>query len=293
MRRSAFETCHPLVLAAFFVVAVALCIVIQNPLFQLVGLVAAACAYLSVAGARGFKLLGGLMLAGAFIAVLNPLFSSAGDQTLFTVFGHPYTFESLAYGISTALMFMTMLLWFACFARVMTGEKISYLLGGIAPSLALVLSMLVRLIPSFRRRAADIVDARACIGKSARSGPLAQRVSEGSSSLSTLVSWSLEDSIVTANSMRSRGYGLARRSNYARYAFCVRDGIIAILLAALAACVVVCLSLGAVPDSPLAPMHGFGFLGWLAFVAYTMFLMTPFVLNVIEELAWQISVSRI
>lgn len=295
MRHSAFGTCHPLVPAAFFAIAVAYCIVIQNLLFQLVGLIASACLYLSIAGARGLKLVGGFLVAAILIAVVNPLFSTTGDTVLFEVMGRSYTFESLAYGVSTALMFATMILWFASFSHAMKSEGLSYLLGGVAPSCMLVLSMLMRLIPSFRRRASDIADARACIGKSVASGTLSQRVSEGALTLSTLTNWSLEDAVVTADSMRSRGYGLAKRSCYARYAFSSRDAILAAWFVALAICVAVGMVCGAVPSDPLAlaSMQGPGFLGWLALIAFTMFVMTPFALNVIEELAWHASVSRI
>lgn len=290
-----FASYHPLSLMAFFAAAIVLCIVVQDLLFQLAGLGAALCLYLSIKRARGIKLVGGLLIAGALIAALNPLFSTTGSVVLFEIVGHPYTLESLAYGVSTALMFVTMILWFASLSRLLDAERLSYLLGGFAPSLTLVLSMLMRLIPSFRRKAENIADARACIGKSVAGGPLGQRVQEGASTLSTLTRWTLEDSVVMADSMRSRGYGLAKRSSYARYSFGVRDVALLSWLVALLACVIAGCAAGMISSDPLAfgTTLGFGFLGWLTLVAFTMFLMTPFVLNVIEELSWHLSVSRI
>ena len=52
--------------------------------------------------------------------------------------------------------------------------------------------------------------------------------------LNTLISWSLEDSIYTAQSMRARGYGVKKkRSFYFNYTFTLRDFWVSALLCLL------------------------------------------------------------
>ena len=48
--------------------------------------------------------------------------------------------------------------------------------------------------------------------------------------MSILVSWALEDAVTTADSMRARGYGQHRRSNFSIFRFGRRD---AVMLAAI------------------------------------------------------------
>lgn len=64
-----------------------------------------------------------------------------------------------------------MMLWFASFHLVMTSDKFTYLFGRAIPALSLVLTMVLRLVPSYRRKADALMTARACIGKARRKAP--------------------------------------------------------------------------------------------------------------------------
>ena len=219
MRPDAFSTCHPVVTFAFFASVIVLCVIVQQPALQAVGLVGAAIYHLVLRGRDAWRLLVGLALAFVILAAVNPLFDTLGDTVLFTyLHGRPYTLEALAYGASTACMFVTIMLWFACYARVMDTGKFTYLFGGRAPALTLVLTMTLRLVPSYVRKARQIATARRCIGMSPKDGGLRQRVRDGIRLLSALTTWALEGSVTTADSMRSRGYGARDgRGSHARY----------------------------------------------------------------------------
>ena len=296
MNRCAFASYHPAVMLAFFVGAIVLCVIVQQPLFQVVGMVAAACLYVGIRGRAAFKVIGGLAVAFVVIALINPLFTTMGVDVLFTYFGgRRYTLQGLVYGCSTSAMFVTIMLWFASYSHLMTSDRFSYLFGGVAPAFTLVLTMVLRLVPSYQRKAAQISTARKCIGKSAFDGGLRHRVEDGASILSSLTTWSLEGAIVTADSMRSRGYGLGKRTSFARYRPRPADFVLAAVLVVAFVGVCACVLSGVLevmylPQIDMKPLDG---VGWLALLGFCIFLLAPTAINGGEALKWRCSLSRI
>ena len=130
MRPDAFSTHHPAVTLTFFVGVIVLCVLVQQPVVQAVGLMGAVLYYLCLRGRDAWRLLVAMALALVMLAAINPLFNTLGDTVLFTYLGtRPYTLEALAYGASTATMFVSVMLWFACYAQVMSTDKFTYLFG--------------------------------------------------------------------------------------------------------------------------------------------------------------------
>ena len=208
MRSDSFSTHHPAMTLTFFVSVIVLCVLVQQPIVQAVGLMGAVLYYLCLRRRDAWRLLVAMMLALVVLAALNPLFNTLGDTVLFTYLGtRPYTLEALAYGASTAVMFVSVMLWFACYAQVMSTDKFTYLFGRRAPALTLVLTMTLRLVPSYVRKARQISTARRCAGLSMTQGSMRERARDGASLLSALTSWALEGAVTMADSMRSRGYG--------------------------------------------------------------------------------------
>lgn len=208
MRPDAFSTHHPAVTLTFFVDVIVLCVLVQQPVVQAVGLMGAVLYYLCLRGRDAWRLLVAMALALVMLAAINPLFNTLGDTVLFTYLRtRPYTLEALAYGASTATMFVSVMLWFVCYAQVMSTDKFTYLFGRRAPALTLVLTMTLRLVPSYARKARQISTARRCAGLSMTQGSVRERVRDGASLLSALTSWALEGAVTMADSMRSRGYG--------------------------------------------------------------------------------------
>ena len=74
MRPDAFSTCHPVVTFAFFASVIVLCVIVQQPALQAVGLVGAAIYHLVLRGRDAWRLLVGLALAFVILAAVNPLF---------------------------------------------------------------------------------------------------------------------------------------------------------------------------------------------------------------------------
>ncbi|MCF0233017.1 MAG: hypothetical protein HUJ63_12360 [Enterococcus sp.] len=91
-----------------------------------------------------------------FTTALNGLFVHNGTTILFYMGLNAVTLEAFIYGMISGLNIAGMLVWFICFNQIMTADKISYLLGRIAPSISLLISMIFRFIPLIRTRFIEI-----------------------------------------------------------------------------------------------------------------------------------------
>ena len=334
MRPDAFSTHHPAVTLTFFVGVIVLCVLVQQPVVQAVGLMGAVLYYLCLRGRNAWRLLVAMALALVMLAAINPLFNTLGDTVLFTYLGtRPYTLEALAYGTSTATMFVSVMLWFACYAQVMSTDKFTYLFGRRAPALTLVLTMTLRLVPSYARKARQISTARRCAGLSMTQGSVRERVRDGASLLSALTSWALEGAVTTADSMRSRGYGTKGGGDFStpalrasarndrgwagasarndrgragasewhdsgRYLQCrfrMRDALLLVLM--LVCILVTCAALAsgalAVSYVPAIDIPALPPLGIGALAACTVLVFVPSVIDAKEAIAWRSSLSSI
>ena len=293
MSETRFSRFHPALLFAFLLGAIGFSVMIRHPAYLVAGAVSALCLCWSVNGRKLWKTLLLLLPVFVVLSVINPLFNIMGEHPLFfTWWGSPYTAEALLYGVCLAGMVVTMMLWFSCYNALMTEEKFTYLFGNLIPSLALLLTMVFRLIPNLFRKTRQIAQARKGIGKGAQEGNgLRGRAEDGMTVLSALTSWALEGSVVTADSMNSRGYGVGKRTSFQRYRWSTEDIVTAVVLAVLFALTVIGLLRGSgqadfVPTLRIAPPD------W-GVAAYFLFLMTPTFLNWKEKLTWNILRSRI
>lgn len=296
MKHDAFSQCHPLTNFIFFIFAIGCGVVFQHPAYLLAGMLCAGIYYLLLNGKKGCKAMAFLLPVFVVITLINPVFNTQGSHTLFLLFGRPYTLEALYFGGAVAAIFVIMMLWFGCYNAVMTTDKFCALFGALIPSLSLLLVMVLRMIPGLLRKARQITLCRSSIGKGTDStAGFRQKLSGGMTVLSALVSWALEGSMVTADSMRSRGYGSTRRSSFQIYRFRLQDGFLLGTMALLALTVILTAATGGTEAvytplcsfAPLSGVHLFGFL------AYCLFLLIPTLLHGKEAFVWHISISRI
>jgi len=220
-----FSQFHPFVNFVYFVFIFIFSMILNDPASQITSLVCAFACGISAGGARGFlfnfKYSVPLLL---FTAVMNPIFSHEGGTILaYLPTGNPLTLESILYGISSGCMLAAILSWFMFFNEVITSDKFIYLFGRIIPSLSLLLSMTLRFIPKFKSRIETVSEAQRCIGRDISHGSIFKRMKNAVIILSIVITWSLENAIKTADSMKSRGYGLKGRTAFSIYRFDERD----------------------------------------------------------------------
>lgn len=217
--RNCFSSFHPGVPAAWFVLVLTVTVTSFHPALLLLSLTFGLLwARRLGAGWRPIPLL--ILFCTA--SVWNPLFSHAGATILwYFPNGNPLTLESILFGLGAGLMLTASLVWLGCLSRVMTADRWMCLLGRAAPALSLLLSMTLRALPQSRNRLAQIVQAQRQVGRTGRGRLAAAR--HGLHLLSVLVSWSLEEGLITADSMDGRGYALPGRTAYTNYVLDSRD----------------------------------------------------------------------
>ena len=294
MKQDAFSGFHPSVNLCYFAAAIGLSMFLMHPVFLLVSLFCG-CAYLCyLQGVRGLiRQVGYLLPVLLFTAALNPLFNHRGETVLFYLYNdNPVTLESVCFGLASAVMMGASIIWFNCCNAVFTTDKIIYLFGRAIPSLSLLISMTLRFVPRFKEYLQTTVQVQRAMQTPRTKG---DTLKQALSAFSATVSWAMEQSIVTADSMKSRGYGASGRTAYGIYRFDRRDGIILLILAALTLGTVLPWGLGCVRwdffPAMVSPLLGFGQL--LSYLSFTGLCLMPLTIDLTEDCKWNSLRSKI
>lgn len=224
--RDAFSGMHPMVSFCWFALVIGFTMVLMHPLFLMIS-AAGAMSYAILLRGRAFgKTTLCFLLPAALLAmVINPLFNHRGTTILgYFQNGNPLTLESILYGFASALMLTAALSWFSCLSTVMTSDKWLWLLGRILPAIGMAFSLTLRFVPRLIEQMGKIHEAQNGLGRPEKKGWFA-RAKMGLARLSILTTWSLENAVDTADSMKSRGYGLKGRTSFSRYVWTARDKI--------------------------------------------------------------------
>ncbi|MBN7774212.1 energy-coupling factor transporter transmembrane protein EcfT [Clostridium aminobutyricum] len=225
MRGNAFSGYHPVVNFLYFTFVLVFSMVFMHPFCLLISLICAFVYSFTLKGRKAAKFNFLFLLPMLLItAIVNPAFNHEGATILtYLRSGNPLTLESIAYGLAAAAMLASVICWFSCFNEIMTSDKFVYLFGRILPSFSLILSMVLRFVPRFKAQIKIISNGQKGVGHDVSNGSIAQRVKQGIKILSIMVTWTLENAIETADSMKSRGYGLSGRTAFSIYTFDRRD----------------------------------------------------------------------
>lgn len=315
-----FSRYHPVVNLIFYL------LVLGTTMFQMsVGLVfislfSAVVYYFMLKKTEGLKYCA--VVVGIIIvsAIINPLFSHKGGTLLFYLFtGNPVTLESIIYGLISAIIIGAMLLWFSTFNQVMGVERILGAIGKVLPNVSLLITMIMRFIPQYTRHQRKVsmvnkVNKRnygekinllnrektekenvieACKRQKKKNGidKIIDSIKEGSKTFSITTTWALENSIYTADSMKARGFGTGRRTNYSNYKFQKRDYLLMGWLVILWLVVVFSLEREKVYTYyyPFIQVKN----NVVVYLIYGLLCLTPVLINVKEEIRWLILKSRI
>ena len=286
-----FTKYHPLVNFLYFTLVIGFSMVLNHPLAQGISLVCAAAYAVQAEGKKAvlftLKWCLPIMLLTAF---MNPAFSHEGITILlYFPTGNPLTLESILYGLSAGVMIATVMLWFTNFSRVITSDKFIYLFGRIIPALSLVLSMTLRFIPKFKSQMDSVVDAQRSIGRDISQGSLWHRTKIAITVLSIMITWALENAIETADSMKSRGYGLKGRTAFSIYRFDDRDKMAFTFLSFCGFYLLAGMIVSAFGFRYFPSIHYIGLNAvTLSFqFVYLILCLMPVVLNYLEERKWK------
>ena len=283
MRR--FADHNPVAVAVYFLATAGVCMFSMDPLPLALSLPGALlCQFLlGEAGKWRIHLYTLLLFAG--MTLINPLVSHNGVTVLFVMNHNPVTLEALVYGAAAGGMIVAVMYWFRAFTAVMTSDKLLYIFGNLSPKLALMLSMALRYVPLFTRQAGRVSQSQKALGLY-KEDNLIDRIRGGMRVFSVMVTWTLENGIITADSMAGRGYGTGRRTRFSIFRWTAGDVMLLISSLLLAA-----LTLWGIADrtftyypaitaSPITPRALTGF------IAYGLLVLLPAIITGKEAFKW-------
>lgn len=292
-----FKAYHPIVNFIYFVLVIGFSMFFMHPLCLFISLV---CAFLYSVILKGKKAIKDnliymipMMLAMIFI---NPLFNHEGVTILkYLPGGNPLTLESVLYGVFASVMIAGVICWFSCYNAVMTSDKFMYLFGRVIPSLSMIFSMTLRFVPKFSAQLKTVANAQKCIGRDVSNGSIIKRAKHGLSILSVMVTWALESSVETADSMKSRGYGVDKRTAFSIYTFDKRDAIVLLYILFFGIYVFVGRLMGEMYFRYFPYMEGteFSLFGMSVFISYIALCILPVVIEIWEVGRWKTIKSKI
>lgn len=283
--RHIFHIYHPAVVFAYILVALIWTVLTFHPVYMVLSFLTG-CLYAFYLNQRYQfrRLLIGALLLWLMIALINPLFNQNGATVLFYLGDRLVTREAFFYGLVSGGTLASVLIWFACYNQLMNQEKFLYLFSRFFPAVALMLSMISRLIPVSKYKAGQITLAQKGMGMQAAG--LKQKLHSGIRVSSILMSWTLEDSIETADAMRARGYGRQKRSTYSVFHWSRHDSRTAFLLLLLAISGCILMLTNTFDYFPFIAGSLFQPINLAGYGIHVLFLLYPLLLEMREKFRW-------
>lgn len=312
---SGFKGYHPLVNVLFFISIIAFGMLLRHPVYLVISFISSTAYYLKLSGKDGRKTVFRFLLPMLlFVVIINSFFNHYGVTTLFILpSGNNFTFEALVMGIVSGITVVSVIQWFFCSNEVVTDDKFMHIFGRILPKGALVVSMILRFVPLYRRRYKEISQARKCMGLNGTDSFIC-KMKNTFKNIGILVSWSLENAIETADSMKARGYGLKGRTYYSRFQWHTSDTLALIPLVLFDALII----FGLVSNSAYCiynpyviinqpseigttyiinelnlTINPFSFLSIVSLIAFTLLCFLPLTIDLKENIKWHRLQSKI
>lgn len=294
---SEFKTYHPIVNFVYFVFVIGFSCFFMYPACLCISLVSGFTYSVILKGKKAIKTNLIYMLPMIIaMALINPAFNHEGVTIIdYLPSGNPLTLESIIYGICAATMIVSVICHFSCYNEIMTSDKFIYLFGKIIPAMSLIISMTLRFVPKFSAQLKVVANAQRCMGRDVSNGSIVKRVKNGLNILSIMTTWSLENAIETADSMKSRGYGVPGRTAFSIFTFDKRDKKALICILALGIYTLAGNLTGAIdfrffPSMKTAEVSVFGI---SVFAAYLLLCVSPIIIEIWEVRKWKALRSKI
>lgn len=148
---------------------------------------------------------------GIAIIMLNVLFNQNGSIVLWTIFSRSFTLEALVAGGLYFLSYLCLLLLFILLNQMLGSAKLLLLGAKRLPQFTLLLLISLRFLKLFTSRMKQIQAVQTVQGVSVATGSLKARLHNGGLLVKALLVSSLEEALVSADSMSARGYGLKKK----------------------------------------------------------------------------------
>lgn len=277
-----FSQLHPLSQILYLACLTAMIIFVPDPGLDISGAVMGFIYYVLLRGRRAVRNVFIYIPVGIIAAAVNPLFSHQGATILgYFPDGNPVTLESILYGLGMGLLLVTMLIWLSILNEIYTSDRWIYIFSSIAPSLGLLFSMILRFVPKFSRRQKEVSQVNSSAGAVRR--------------FSMMLTWSLESSVDTADSMAARGYGSGPRRTLRLFRWKLPDTVLAVFTILLTAITLYLRISGRVVWTfyPFARRSGDRAFQLPYLAAFACLSAIPCICRIKEKITWHIWKSKI
>ncbi|MCR5430038.1 MAG: energy-coupling factor transporter transmembrane protein EcfT [Eubacterium sp.] len=282
-----FGRFHPVSNLIFFLAVIAFSTFWMQAGMIAVSFICATVYYFMLKKSEGINYFIVVLISVLIASLINPLFSHRGKTTLFYLpTGNPVTLESIIFGLCAGVILGEVLLWFSIFNNIMEDDKWTATIGKVAPTISMIITMVLRFVPKYIRFSKNTRNIQRANGFSG-----GKKIKNGMHIYSITATWALETSIDTADSMKARGYGKAKRTHYHNYKFEIRD-LIFVLWVVLLGAVILCMA-------RFDKIHTFFYPtlrskeSIIVLVLYIVLCMTPVLINIWEKAKWHILKSKI
>ena len=196
------------------------------------------------------------------IMILNPLLNRTGAHKIYLWSNFFVTYEAIAYGILMSLALLIVILIFSSYNQSVSYQEMLYIFSKKLPIISMIIVMALRFIPLINSRAIEVqklnhlknygveyqvdeaiddsnkldldefnsnintdYDSKFIdkIKSNKRIAPIIKEAKNLGKIMGITVSWSLEESILTAKSMKARGYNATERTRYLSYKYVNTD----------------------------------------------------------------------
>ncbi|MBQ8177464.1 MAG: energy-coupling factor transporter transmembrane protein EcfT [Oscillospiraceae bacterium] len=287
-----FADSNPIAATVYFFVVAGIAMFSANPVISAISLLGAVALFIVNNGRKGLSTHIFSIILFAAMSLINPLVSHNGATVLFVMNNNPITLEAFVYGVCSAVTVIAVLYWFNSFSLIMTSDKLLYIFGALSPKLALTLSMALRYVPLFGTQIKKVQASQRALGLY-KDDNIVDSFKGGIRVFSIMITWALENGIVTADSMTARGYGIGKRSRFSLFRFRTED-VLVICASLLLGAITIYGTIGAVfvfypyisaPEITAKSAAGYA--------AYGILNILPVIITVKEELKWKYLRSKI
>lgn len=280
-----FKNLHPLTLFSYYFFIIFISVFSFNPVILVSGLLGSLLYLLFINDKNNIlKSTAVYLCIFILITITNPIFSHNGKTILFFINDNRITLESLIYGAVIGIALVEIVCVFKCFNSVFDSERIIFLFGKISPKTALVISMTLKFIPNLIKTFKSINSTQKHISDG-------NRFKRYLNSFSAVITQSFENSIITSDSMKSRGYGLKKRTFYSRFVFTYIDLFYLLLFTALF--IISLIGKSDITYFPSIVLPEPGFLSVSGYISFAVLSLVPFIFELKEGIKWKFLISRI
>lgn len=287
---SKFLKFHPMVNLIYFIVVIGLSMFFMHPFFIAISTLTALLYSVILNGKKSVKLTLKIILPMALMSILINMLTNRNGATIIATLPLNICIsrESVIAGICTAGVIASAILWFTCFNAIITNEKLIYLLGRMLPSVSLILSMVIRFVPTYKTQFNQTVTAQKCIGYDIGEGNITKRFKNFSKVMSVMTGKILENSVETADSMRGRGFGLKKKTSYSIYKFKTADLVLILITIAIFAFIIY---KGA--DYGYFPTFSMQTKPYITYILFFILCAIPIIIDLQEQIKWKYLQSKI